>query len=158
MREHGNKTEQRVEIETAQRPIVIAHSEVALREPRLQHQRQAYRKRGSRNCGQRQPRIQPDDPANCDDQFEQGTQELPAHPRQQPYTVRIMTALRHIGGQAAMKVSVPQLGNFFEKGDPQSCFEMPSNAHEARRDRQLQEHKSSQKNQHGSHYAEPLSR
>ena len=57
-----------------------------------------------------------------------------------------------------MKVSVPELGNFFEKGDPQARFEMSSNAHEARCDRQLQEHESSQKNQHGPHYAEPLSR
>src|SRR5271163_4343918 len=128
VREHRNQTQQRIQIETAERPGVIAHPEVSFGKHGLHGQRQAHSQRGGDQSRHRQTSVEPDDARNRSYKFKHRTEKLPAQSRQQPYAMDAMTALRHIGGQAAMKVSVPELGNFFEKRHTQTRLEMSADA------------------------------
>src|SRR5258708_25271392 len=103
MRAHRNKAEQGVEIEAAQSPSVVAHSEVALGEQRLDHKRQRYSQSGGDKSRHGQRTIQPDDPRNRDHKFKHGTEKLASQSWQEPYAVGAVTAFRHVGSQAAMK-------------------------------------------------------
>src|SRR6266852_7774865 len=107
---------------------VRSQTQIALYQERL-------RDEGNRDCGQggqqgdrRAQRIEPDDSAGGENNFEDVAQQLAAEIRQAPDEMDAMAALGHIRFQAALEISIAQVWNLTQESLAKADFEAAASA------------------------------
>ncbi|HBL29853.1 MAG TPA: hypothetical protein DD490_23700, partial [Acidobacteria bacterium] len=152
----GKQAEQGVEIEPGEGARVAARAQVLLHHPRQQQERSADRQHPCKEHQRRAARIEPEDPG-------EGARQL-AHRAHAPLpqighlaqAVDVVAAIRHVGGEPALKIAVAEERDLAQEGHAQAGFEMAPEAQRTAQDRQVEPQKEGDDGHQKADRADPL--
>src|SRR5262245_3676624 len=120
----GYKTQHGVKVETTERTVVTANSQITLGQTRLRRQRKRHRQQSYGNRYPGSARVEPDYPAGRQRQLTCESQKRPTKRWQRPQRVCVVASVSHVRNQSALKIAIAQARNLFQKLEPQSRLEL----------------------------------
>ncbi len=151
-----HEPEQRVEIEPAERSRVRAHAQVTLTEQRLRAEWQRHRHDREEDGEGRARQVEPGDSNDRQRETERGVERLARDLGQLADLVQAVRALGHVGGQPTLEVAVGQARDLAQERDAQAQLELPADAQDPGRQRDLEQGQRDEEQEDRRHRAESL--